>query len=829
MKRLKVKYYDRKIEFQENIRFLKRLFRSSRQGLLISILFIGFLISLDIFAKIIINYFYLSPNNAINKIAILIYRINDLIGVKFLDYFKDVIVIVAGVLGVILGLFFTTFLNIITSKYSNINSTIISQLLEQRIINHYFKLLAILVSSSIIFQFLLVVGYHPTFISAFLFSLIVIITLLAFLFFGRYSLIYFNAGNLVFDLIDSSNKTLNRVYKNKKYFHTDSNGEHTLFQIIGYIDKIKIIVEESSKPQFSNTALDSISNELLGFAIRYNSFKHTFPSSENWHPKTRKFKRWDEASTTEHELYGSIGSSLYPETVDDFLYIEMQIINTQFFIFRNLLIDKKVQVIYKQYQYLQIVSFQCENELFISFFDQLEKFVKENLFEEEDKKDIEANIQLISLYSNLIIQYLVGFNQNVQRSVSESQLKKLAKAIHYFGDTDLIIQFPYKIRIWADKYQSKLKNEEFNESRIITPLFYTEFELAREFQLILKSYFEKLSSNIHVRIITFSEYLKSRNLNIESLEFLSESLESLKKIEFFSGILKTIIEKDLNALNLKKETNFNFTERDDIVLKNQLCRKAVISKIWEVGYYSYNVKNKDLPDLFGNFYQLICQDILDKSFEDQANYLTLYLPKYYTYNLLYIENLRHKVDSEKLEYSSSKLFPIIVDLFEISAIAIIMFKLFDDKNLEDSFHKYWNTKFDNEGEEERFWSLIMSIYNYFNQPIFALSTPSYIREDNRKNRLEEFLKDCDLVEFVEESNSGEFPSQVSYYKTNCEDVYIKQIVRNLTNDGFGFGHEELADVFIEYYLRTRISLQNLNIKETRYGSELRRIMERDSE
>ncbi len=218
LKKLKVTYYDKKTDFKENIGFFKRLFNSSKQGLFISVIFIGTLVGLDIGATEIVNALCHSTNNTLNSVADYLLKINNFIGIKYLDYFKDVIVIVAGVLGVILGLFFTTFLNIITSKYSNINSTIISEILEQKIINRYFKLLAILVSSSIIFQFLLVVGYNPTFISAFLFSIIVIITLLAFIFFGRYSLIYFNAGNLVFDLISSSNQILNRVYKNKKIF-----------------------------------------------------------------------------------------------------------------------------------------------------------------------------------------------------------------------------------------------------------------------------------------------------------------------------------------------------------------------------------------------------------------------------------------------------------------------------------------------------------------------------------------------------------------------------------------------------------------------------------
>ena len=147
MKRLKLTYYDKKTITSENLGFLKRLFNSSKHGLLASIIFIGVLLGLDFGARHMASVLSNSSSNILIFFAHILYKINELIGLKFLDYFKDVIVIVAGILGVILGLFFTTFLNIITSKYSNINSVIINQLLEQKVINRYFKLLSLLVSS----------------------------------------------------------------------------------------------------------------------------------------------------------------------------------------------------------------------------------------------------------------------------------------------------------------------------------------------------------------------------------------------------------------------------------------------------------------------------------------------------------------------------------------------------------------------------------------------------------------------------------------------------------------------------------------------------------
>lgn len=115
MKRLKLKYFDAKNVLAENVKFLIGLIKISLEGLLISILFIGVLIGIDYFAR---ELFFLLSNskfNLLNSFANELYEINNIIGIKYLDYFKDVIVIVAGVLGVILGLFFTTFLNIITT------------------------------------------------------------------------------------------------------------------------------------------------------------------------------------------------------------------------------------------------------------------------------------------------------------------------------------------------------------------------------------------------------------------------------------------------------------------------------------------------------------------------------------------------------------------------------------------------------------------------------------------------------------------------------------------------------------------------------------------
>jgi len=827
MKNLKLTYYNKKIILSENIGFLRGMLNTSKSGLLISVVYIGFLVGLDSVARQSAIVFCNSTNIFLNQIADILYKINEVIGIKFLDYFKDVIVIVAGVLGVILGLFFTTFMSIITTKYSNFNGIIINQLLEHKLINRYLKFLAILVSSAIIFQFFLILGYKPTFVSAFIFTVSVIVGLLAFVFLGRYSITYFNAGNLVSDLKEDCEKTYHKYYFNKKYYKNNIEGKQILLRIMRNIDKIELITQESVKLQLNNTDLQGNSDNLLDLAIYFNSIKHTFPSNKEWFPKIQKYKSWDEASSTEYEMFNRTGATPFPQNIDDYLSVEKKLIDAQFFIFNRLKNSgEKIQSAYNQYKYLQVISFQCEVDLFEIYFNQLEQFIKDNL-QKTDLNDNRDNLQFISLFATLFVQYLVGFNFNLEKIITESRLRELAKSIHSNDDTDKIMHFPFPIRLWIDKYQEKLRNENFYEGKISTPLFYTEYELAYQFQLLFKSSFEKIAGSMHQRIESFSDYLKKNKFELEALEFLSESLDVYRKIDYFSGTVENKIVNIIDALNSRNEDKFAFLEREKLLERNTICNKQAINQIWELGLFSFNIQDKELPDIYGNVYQLICKDILDKAFENKGNELIEYLPKFYTYNLLYIENLRKKIDPKQIEYTSSKLFPVIVDLFEISAITIVMFKAFDNKALENCFFDYWKQIFKKPDDEKSFWKAILPVYEYFSQPLFGLSTPSYAREQERQRLLETYLKQSDFVRIETAKGDSFFLRQ--YYVTDVNDVYLKEVVRTLGTDNFSsFNFVDLSELFIECYLRQSKELTDLNIKETKYGKNIRRSLERDS-
>ena len=71
-------------------------------------------------------------------------------------------------------------------------------------------------------------------------------------------------------------------------------------------------------------------------------------------------------------------------------------------------------------------------------------------------------------------------------------------------------------------------------------------------------------------------------------------------------------------------------------------------------------------------------------------------------------------------------------------------------------------------------------------------------------------------EFV---NRGISTIPIEKYVTDISDPYVQAFVDSMSIDFMSF--IDLDEIFVEFFLRTRISLKDLQIKETRYGEQLR--------
>jgi hypothetical protein len=91
-----------------------------------------------------------------------------------------------------------------------------------------------------------------------------------------------------------------------------------------------------------------------------------------------------------------------------------------------------------------------------------------------------------------------------------------------------------------------------------------------------------------------------------------------------------------------------------------------------------------------------------------------------------------------------------------------------------------------------------------------------VKEFDRHNKLKEFLISNEFI--YKEDHHHHFQK----YSIKSEDIYLIALANLIRDEVPSF--LKLKEVFVEVFIKTRISLKELEIKETIYGKEIRRIM-----
>ncbi len=817
--KLRLKLFDIKIDNSERLSFLRRFFILGSKGIFYSVLLIFGMVSADWLLKLGYGTLTQQPYDSYAcRIAESNTVIFGLFGIRQVDYLIEVINVSAGILGVLLGLFYTAFLTIIATKYSNINSTIGALLVEQKTLNKFFILLATLTSFSIGFELILSSGYSPTLFGSLIFVYFVISAVIGFISFGKFTLLYFDTSSLVYDLIERNYIILKRILHHTKNLESLKNGQSQIRGIYNNLHKIKIIVEESKKPEASNTSLDNILRNVIRFSDYYNQIKYLIPSWDGWHIKVNKPKRWEDAKEWDFSLLKSAGIDIIPESVQSYNLIELNLIDTQFDILDQIIQGPaQLRNLFDQDRYVHALSYQCDFEAFSSYFLSLEKLILDKL---STTSDTGFKLQLVQCYSYLLIQYLVGFNANL-RTYDIRNLNALIKSLYNRKKN----QKPYYIKIWEDKFSRKLHHEKQIEGKIETPLIFAEYELAEMVSYELQNHYKKVIGFVHDKIKSLIEDLKKENFFVGALQLAIGSVELERKLSLFINTTSEAINK-LNRTEPKIGVEeFKFSKLDFFKKENLKFEGYIMSCVWEFGYSSYELDEDKLPDLFGNYYHLILEDITSKTFDRKTSVtkLSTFLKKFNIACILYLRKLQVRYqDTENPEYFASKVYPFIVDLFEINSIIIIRGIAFDQQRLVSLIFSFWGKDLLKTVNEVSFWRWILATYNLFKQPVYGLSSSSYSKEFHRKKRLEEFLLTEGIVRKEMVTRGGLFPDEE--FVTDIDDFYIQAIAQSMHMDTLSF--IDVHEIFVEYYLRTCVSLKELKIEETRYGEQIRRIVER---
>ncbi|MEP3390494.1 MAG: hypothetical protein ABJO02_20040 [Reichenbachiella sp.] len=808
----------------QRVSFIKRLIKLSSKGILYSLLAIGLLLLTD--------YLILSINEVLQQqnatsigcaLAESNFMFTIIHGVKQLDYLIEVINVSAGILGVLLGLFYTAFLTIIATKYSNINSTIGSLLLEQKPLNQFFILLASLTSFSILLELLLSAGYYPTLASSVIFLFVIISTLIGFISFGKFALVYFDTSVLVYDLIDKNNIILFKIRKYAKRISASGEGNQHINRLYINLKQIGVIVSESRKPEVGNTSFDTILSRVLDYALHYTQAKHYIPASDEWHIKINKPKRWEEAQEWDYNLLRTTGVDLQPVQIQSYNLLESTISNIQIEILDHHLQEKEqLGLLFGQDRYVHNLAYQFDFETFSEYFMSLEKLIADKLI---TNQDIGFRVQVTQSYAYLLTQYLVGYNTHLSH-LSNTQLEKTSIAIAKSKP----FQKPYFLCVWEEGFNLKLASEKEIEGTIVTPLVFLKYELAEMIQFHVQDHYKKITGFIIDKVPKIINKLKKESFKVEALQLSLSCMEVRHKMGYFLRTTQKTIESYSSfELNLS-DNAFMLTKFEEFDRQYQKFEDFLLSEIWDLGVMAYEIEEKNLPDLYGNFYQLILDDITKKILTRSTPNTELLelLTKFNVASILYLESLRNRYkDAENVLHFASRIYPFIIDLLEVNSLMLIRSISLEQTELRNKIFEFWDDEVQKSGNKVGFWNFNIAIYQYYQQPGTAWSMASASKEQNRQNMLEEFFKSESIISRKTRTRSR-FGFVEEYYETEIDDVYLKTIVSEMDAERM-MSLFNLHEFFVEYYLRLSIDLKDIDIKETRYGERVRRNMGRKAE
>jgi hypothetical protein len=337
---------------------------------------------------------------------------------------------------------------------------------------------------------------------------------------------------------------------------------------------------------------------------------------------------------------------------------------------------------------------------------------------------------------------------------------------------------------------------------------------------LLIGFWKKAIDIILKRISGICSKLIAANLKKQALQFVIGFNETHYKINVYLQNAEQKI-KDLNALNWQHDDSIHFTGYQEVRKKNALFKDQVFEQIWGL-VNEVRFTEEDEDDIQGHAYQIISGDLIGRILrkDGTAENIIKYLDIFVKAAVAYIEDLRKRyAGDENWVRNNVRLYPLIMDIMQLNALAIIVGKIYTPQ-IVDRIFEMWNKLFEEESERV-FWAFLYTAYQIYSQPQYGLSTNAYQNEHERNNALETFLVEQSVIKKKAVSS----PGRMSYgqeYVTTIPDAYIQAMAKHIDAErGNDF---KLHELFIEYFLRTRIALKDIPIEETRYGRTLNRFM-----
>ena len=635
----------------------------------------------------------------------------------------DVYGVLAQISGLILGLYFTAMIVVVSTIYSKVPGNIRNLIAREKAGDKYINILMSLGATSLVELGAILQGKPPSlmvlYVTLFM-SLLVILVLRKLI----HNIFYFfDPARLVEayvfpEIADWAEKATceyqgwDNISFQEHYRKQANQGLSTHRNIIDLLIR---------DPNPNNASLARLLIIELSFFSYYTKIKNQIPTNSRWYQRQAEHPRWFETNSS---LVGSAMDAdvfLPPEEAPNRLWVEERVANNLKVVLSHLLEEKDLE---HAIELIQNLHMNCTGVVKIlalkeSYFltgicdEVIINYLSKAVLDDRNKMH---HLVLADLYGASHVNIPIEYGKALGKISSDSLRKKL-QSINWENSVSVYAaRLPVSILPTIEDMLQKKKNQFMVDSSIKVPAWY-DMELASI--ACLKSLHETVEEVVSQYEKAFTgkiEGINREGITFLSMQILVRGLEGHNKCSTFLLMAKNL-DRDLHDMIVVKDIPHSTLEWSEYEKRIEEVRFKVIERL---GTLAIDINpediDKSIPDYVGHAYWLLAREcFLALCRQDEERYKKFYKIYMILMNKIW-EYFRSILDrGTDTEYYMSVFSEIFVDVMAIGGYA----KLFNEF-IEGSYWKstkdIWDTYLELlEGNEKDILATFVGMVKYKNQ------------------------------------------------------------------------------------------------------------------
>lgn len=562
--------------------------------------------------------------------------------------------------------------------------------------------------------------------------------------------------------------------------------------LIESLEELSLLVNNEMTMKSSSFA--AIVRDTCGMIRWYQLLKRFIPYNSKWYPSKRIHKDWYQAESHNVDIAKQTSTTLIPEDVTDYYWLEdkLEIIVIQGF---NTLLDHNKynlasSILREADRYMTSLMKNALVERAMSFYERLCKTLMPHIkLESVDEKS--NNIEMVAMLNQLVVLKTRLVTESIQHCKEHTyeNYDKLLSSIKWNNSNSIYSGgFSFRLLNLASSISGKLKYELDVEGVILSPIWYLLqifiLDESRYIDCMIKTL---ITEEILRHDITYAELKRINNIQIKAC-FISEELEYWRKIDTALNAL-SVLWDDIDNHKCIYDLKWPIIDFDQVKLNLTTIKKRMMVEIAE----SLPIEHPDsLPDYLGQFLNVLGDHLILVMLNNDSNQFKAIFHKFFLFSLVKYDQLIVKIDfnSHYATIQFCKYASPLVELLELSGYAKLLSDFHEDSSIWNEVLSSWNEYF--EKDTNKTHERIVSILNIVGKSMFFDDRSSF--RNNWKSAIKQKL------DTLPKQKSTSQDKYSLFSRTRYEVVHNRKIVKVVASsyDEHYDGYDGMDIMFVEY-------------------------------